>query len=222
MQVGGVDMDKDGDDAGSARLFPFFLGWWILYFVFYNASRRTNFARWEFKPKPASLILYALSCRFFGCNLLVCVFLAFRICLCFVQFKSPPQDFLKQGQARYWQRQVRGLLTARGLLTLSAKSPQALCTNKAILCFHFLDITNLLGLLNHNRQNQLDRACRIELADLGLNFRKIGPAPRVIIPIYGDSNYNWWTKLRVKNKKTKKKGILCLRACGQRPSKELV
>jgi hypothetical protein len=91
--------------------------------------------------------------------------------LCFVQFKSPPQDFLKQGRARYRQRQVRGLLTARGLLTLSEKSPQALCTNKAILYFHFLDITNLLGLLNHNRQNQLDRACRIELADLGLNFR---------------------------------------------------
>jgi hypothetical protein len=31
-----------------------------------------------------SLILQALTCRFFGCNLLVFVFLAFMICLCFV------------------------------------------------------------------------------------------------------------------------------------------
>jgi len=52
----------------------------------------------------------------------------------------------------------------------SGKSPQALCTSKAIIDFHFLEITSLLGLLNCNRQNRQDRACRFELADLGLKF----------------------------------------------------
>ena len=32
------------------------------------------------------------------------------------------------------------------------------------------EITSLLGLLNFNQQNRQDRACRIELADSGLNF----------------------------------------------------
>jgi len=55
---------------------------------------RTDFASLKFKPKSASSILQALSCQFFGCNLLVCVFLAFMICLsrCFVYFKTPPRD----------------------------------------------------------------------------------------------------------------------------------
>jgi len=35
---------------------------------------------------------------------------------------------------------------------------------------HFLEITSLFGLLNFNRQNRQDRACRIELADSGQNF----------------------------------------------------
>ena len=42
------------------------------------AGSRTEFARGKFKPKSASSILQALSCQFFACNLLVCVFLAFR------------------------------------------------------------------------------------------------------------------------------------------------
>ena len=35
----------------------------------------------------------------------------------------------------------------------SGKSSQALCTSKAILDFHLLEITTFLGLLNCNRQN---------------------------------------------------------------------
>ena len=54
---------------------------------------------------------------------------------------------------------------------LSGKSPQALCTtNKAILDFHFLDSTILLGLLNFNRQNRQDKACRNEVNRFGLKF----------------------------------------------------
>jgi len=49
-----------------------------------HASGRMDLTRGNFKPKSASLILQALCCRFFGCNLLVFVFLAFRICGCFV------------------------------------------------------------------------------------------------------------------------------------------
>jgi len=45
------------------------------------AGGKIDFARGSFKPKSASSILQALSFRFFGCNLLVFVFLAFRICL---------------------------------------------------------------------------------------------------------------------------------------------
>jgi len=48
------------------------------------AGGRTDFARWKFIPKSASSILQALSCRVFGCNLLVCVFPAFVICLRFI------------------------------------------------------------------------------------------------------------------------------------------
>jgi len=58
------------------------------------------------------------------------------------------------------------------------KSPQALCTSKAILDFHFLEITSLLGVLNCNRQYRQDRACIVELADLGLNF----PLVKSILP----------------------------------------
>ena len=67
------------------------------------------------KPKSASSILQALFCRFIGCNLLVFVFLAFKICLCFVLFKNPPRDFSKQGRARFRQRQARGLLTRKSI-----------------------------------------------------------------------------------------------------------
>ena len=36
----------------------------------FYAGGRTDFARWRLEPKSASSILQALSCRFFGCNLL--------------------------------------------------------------------------------------------------------------------------------------------------------
>jgi len=49
-----------------------------------NAGDRMDFTKGNFKPKSASSILQAVSCRFFGCNLLVFVFVAFEICLCFV------------------------------------------------------------------------------------------------------------------------------------------
>jgi len=119
-----------------------------------------------FKPKSASSILQALSCRFFGCNLIVFVFLAFKVCLCFVKFNPPPRDFSKYGRARFRQRQARGFW----LNNPSGKSPRALCTNQAILDFHFLEITRWLGIFNLNRQNRQERACRNELADLGLHF----------------------------------------------------
>jgi len=60
----------------------------------------------------------------------------------------------------------------------SEKITQTLCTSKAILDFHFLEIASLLGLLNCHWQNRQDRACRIELADLGLNF----PFVKSILP----------------------------------------
>ena len=59
----------------------------FFYFFLYmgnHAGGRMDFTRGKSKPISASLILQALSCRFFGCNLLVFVFLAFRICLCFI------------------------------------------------------------------------------------------------------------------------------------------
>ena len=74
-----------------------------------------DFTRGDFKPKSASSILQALSCRFFGCNLLVFVFLAFKICLCFVQFKTPPRDFSKQGRPHFRQRQACRLLTRQSV-----------------------------------------------------------------------------------------------------------
>jgi len=55
-----------------------------LQFFISFASGRMDFTRGNFKPQSASSILQALSCWFFGCNLLVFVFLAFRICLCFI------------------------------------------------------------------------------------------------------------------------------------------
>jgi len=67
----------------------------------------------------------------------------------------------------------------------SGKSPQALCTSKAIIDFHFLEITSLLGLLNCNRQNRQDRACRFELADLGLKY----PLEKSILPL---ASVRWW------------------------------
>jgi len=44
-----------------------------------NAGGRLDFTRGNLKPQSASSIPQALSCRFFGCNLLVFVFLVFRI-----------------------------------------------------------------------------------------------------------------------------------------------
>ena len=67
----------------------------------YNAGGRTDFAGRKFKPNSARSILQALSCRFSGCNLLVCVFLAFRICLCFAWFKNPPPDFFQTGSGAF-------------------------------------------------------------------------------------------------------------------------
>ena len=118
------------------------------------------------KPKSASSILQALSCRFVGCILLVFVFHAFKICSCFVQFQKPPRDFSKQCRAHFRQRQAHGLLTRQSI----GKKTQAFCTSEAIPDFHFLEITSLLGLLNCNQQNRQDRACRIELADLGVKI----------------------------------------------------
>ena len=80
-----------------------------------NAGNRMDFTKGNFKPESTSSILQALSCRFFGCNLLFLVFLAFKICLCFVLFINPPRDFSKQGRARFRQRQARGLLTRKSI-----------------------------------------------------------------------------------------------------------
>jgi len=128
----------------------------------FDASGRMDFTRGNLKPKSASSIVHALSCRLFGCNSLIYVFLAFRICS--FSSKSPPGIFSNSvwrysgsaKRAHFWRYDPPG------------KSPQALCTIKAILDFGFLEITSLLGLLNCNRHNRQDRACRIELADLGL------------------------------------------------------
>ena len=49
-----------------------------------GSPSRMGFKGGNFKPKSSSSILQVLSCRFFGCDLLVCVFLAFRICQMFV------------------------------------------------------------------------------------------------------------------------------------------
>ena len=84
-----------------------------IYMCIYIYLRRWQDRLWtvEIKPKSASSILQALSCRFFGCNLLVCVSLAFMIGLCFVYFKNPSRNFFKHGRARFRQRQARGRLT---------------------------------------------------------------------------------------------------------------
>jgi len=133
----------------------------------YNANDRTDFLR-EFEAQSASSILQILSCRFLSCNLIVCVFLVFRICLCLVQFKNthPPGIFLNR------VGRVFGSVKRAGLWRYnpSEKSPQALCTSKVILDLHFLEITSLLWLLNCNCQNRQGRAYRIELADLDLKI----------------------------------------------------
>jgi len=133
-------------------------------------------------PKSASSILQALSCRFF-------FQLQFN-CLCVSSFhdlfvfrlvqKSPPGFFQTGSGALSAAPSTRAFDATN---CQAEKSPKALCTSKVILYLHFLEITSLLGLLNFNRHNQQDRACRIKLADLGLNFhRKIGPATGVIGP----------------------------------------
>ena len=74
--------------------------------------------------------------------------------------------------AREYDPQKSRILRARGLLTRQSIRKQHpgiyFCKSKAILHFHFWEITSLLGLLNCNRQNRQDRACRIELADVSL------------------------------------------------------
>jgi len=70
--------------SASERVFLDILDGFLCVFNLANAIGRTNFVRWKFKPKSTCSILQALSCRFFGCNLLVFVFLAFMICVRFV------------------------------------------------------------------------------------------------------------------------------------------
>jgi len=52
--------------------------------------------------------------------------------------------------------------------TYLKKSPQAFCTSKAILDFHLLEITSLLGLLNFSILT--DKIGRIELAESSLQI----------------------------------------------------
>jgi len=75
-----------------------------------NTCNGIDFSQWNFKPKPASSILQAQSCSFFGCNLRVLLFPAFMDLLCFVYFKITSRDFCKQGWVRFRQRQARGFL----------------------------------------------------------------------------------------------------------------
>ena len=53
------------------------------------------------------------------------------------------------------------------------KTLQALCTSEAILDFHFLEITSLLGLLNFNRQNRQDRVLQNRAWRFGLKFPQV-------------------------------------------------
>ena len=97
----------------------------LYYFFLYmgnHAGGRMDFTRGKSKPISASLILQALSCRFFGCNLLVFVFVAFRICLCFVWFKTPHGIFSNRVGRVFGSAKRAGFWSYNP----SGKSPQAL------------------------------------------------------------------------------------------------
>ena len=84
------------------------------------------------------------------------------------------------------------------------KAPRHCVQVKHSLISIFLEITSLLGLLNCSRQNRQDRACRIELADLGLRF----PLVTSILPLALQSHYTsrgaTIPKSKVKGEKSEK------------------
>ena len=89
--------------------------------------RTQKIARWKLKPKSANSILQAVSCRFFGCNLLFCVFLTFMICLCFVQFKDcsrargvtkPNKQTNKQTKTNEWCPNTHTFACGQAIVTL--------------------------------------------------------------------------------------------------------
>jgi len=118
---------------------------------------RMDFAREIFCPN-----LQARFCKLYPAGfsvviyLLLCSQLSGFVCVSFGS-KIPPWSFANR------VGRISGSAKRAGFWRYdpSKKSPQALCTSNAILDFHILEITNLLGLLNCNRQNRQDRACRI-------------------------------------------------------------
>jgi len=126
---------------------------------------------WNFKPKSASLILQALSYRF-----------------CRLRLSNPSKLVI----SKKWKSRIALLVhNAWGLFVVcSVKSPFALRFRKRTRpCLK----KSRGGGLNQTKHKQImkakntqtiklqpknlqDRAFRIQLADLGLNFHKIGPA----------------------------------------------
>jgi len=112
------------------------------------AGGRTDFAWWKFKPKSASSILQSSILSIFQLQFACLYVPSFQEWFVFRSVQKLPSGFFQTGLGVFL----------------------ALCWPKAILDCHFLEITSLPGLHNFNRQSRQDRAWRIELADLGLNF----------------------------------------------------
>jgi len=155
--------------GGVAENIPYLEGWCIL------RRWQTDFTKWTFKPKSANSILQGHPIDFVGCNLLVFVFLAFRICCVSFSSKCPPK-FKKQTENTTCKKDGS---TKRAMSTVNETSPQAFCTWKTILIAIFWKLRDhwMFSCLpietdetRRNWQNTLGcrkpRACRIELADL--------------------------------------------------------
>lgn len=120
---------------------------------------------WQDRSKQGiqSQNLPHLSCWFFGCNLLCFVFVSVRICLCFVEFTTLPQDLWEKGCAS---------LTPPSACCFGATIYLPNPVSKAILDLYFFG--------NHEfiwTTQWTDTICRIELEDFNLKWACVESDP---------------------------------------------
>jgi len=116
---------------------PFRRQGWILREEFLSPNLRARFC-------SSILPIFRLQCTCF------CV-PSFQDLFVFRLVQNPPPGFFQTGSGAF---PAAPSVRAFDTTIQREKSPQALCTSKAILDFHFLEVMNLLGLLNCNRQNR--------------------------------------------------------------------
>ena len=148
---------------------------WTVVKTLFQCQWLERFYWWKFKPKSASSILQALSCRFCQLKLRNWVIQVNSwfptngnqgsLCL----YKMPGGFFsdrsLGQKPVPFALPQTRS--------TLFGKIPEGIFIHKQILKARNTQISKL------QPKNRQDRACRIELADLSLNF----PRAKSVLPL---------------------------------------